>query len=203
MAAVLNAASNAINQIYDLEIDRINKPQRPLPSGRLTMREAWIFTLVDVRRRARARLAGRARRPARVLLDRARGDGDHRALLGAALPHQAAGHLGQRDDRDPARRPAESRRLVGGEDSDGRRALVHRRDLRPVPARRVDDEGLRRHGRRRPRRLPHAADHLRRSSRGVDDLAVVRRPVPDDRRRRVDRHPDRQLRPAARCSRRV
>jgi 4-hydroxybenzoate polyprenyltransferase len=46
MAAVLNAASNALNQIYDLEIDRINKPKRPLPSGRLSLREAWVFTLV-------------------------------------------------------------------------------------------------------------------------------------------------------------
>jgi 4-hydroxybenzoate polyprenyltransferase len=46
MAAVLNAASNALNQIYDLEIDRINKPRRPLPSGRLTLRDAWIFTVV-------------------------------------------------------------------------------------------------------------------------------------------------------------
>ena len=45
MAAVLNAASNAMNQIYDLEIDRINKPRRPLPSGRLSIREAWRFTL--------------------------------------------------------------------------------------------------------------------------------------------------------------
>ena len=44
MAAVLNAASNALNQIYDLEIDRINKPKRPLPSGRLSLREAWAFT---------------------------------------------------------------------------------------------------------------------------------------------------------------
>jgi 4-hydroxybenzoate polyprenyltransferase len=44
MAAVLNAASNALNQIYDLEIDRINKPKRPLTSGRLSMRDAWIFT---------------------------------------------------------------------------------------------------------------------------------------------------------------
>jgi 4-hydroxybenzoate polyprenyltransferase len=46
MAAVLNAASNALNQIYDLEIDRINKPGRPLPSGRLARRDAWGFTLV-------------------------------------------------------------------------------------------------------------------------------------------------------------
>ena len=45
MAAVLNAASNALNQIYDLEIDRINKPRRALPSGRLSRREAWTFTL--------------------------------------------------------------------------------------------------------------------------------------------------------------
>src|SRR6266511_2501905 len=44
MAAVLNAASNALNQIYDLEIDRVNKPKRPLTSGRLTMRDAWLFT---------------------------------------------------------------------------------------------------------------------------------------------------------------
>jgi 4-hydroxybenzoate polyprenyltransferase len=46
MAAVLNAASNALNQIYDLEIDRINKPKRPLPSGRLTIGSAWVFTWV-------------------------------------------------------------------------------------------------------------------------------------------------------------
>lgn len=46
MAAVLNAASNAINQIYDLEIDRVNKPKRPLPSGRLAIRDAWRFTWV-------------------------------------------------------------------------------------------------------------------------------------------------------------
>lgn len=45
MAAVLNAASNALNQLYDLEIDRINKPRRPLPSGRLSTRDAWAFTV--------------------------------------------------------------------------------------------------------------------------------------------------------------
>ncbi|MBL8139927.1 MAG: UbiA family prenyltransferase [Acidobacteria bacterium] len=46
MAAVLNAASNALNQIYDLEIDRINKPRRPLTSGRLTIAQAWVFTWI-------------------------------------------------------------------------------------------------------------------------------------------------------------
>ncbi len=46
MAACLNAGNNAINQIYDLEIDRVNKPKRPLPSGRLTIRDTWLFTAI-------------------------------------------------------------------------------------------------------------------------------------------------------------
>jgi 4-hydroxybenzoate polyprenyltransferase len=46
MAAVFNAGNNALNQIYDLAIDRINKPKRPLPSGRLTLRDTWVFTIV-------------------------------------------------------------------------------------------------------------------------------------------------------------
>jgi 4-hydroxybenzoate polyprenyltransferase len=44
MAALLNAGNNALNQIYDLEIDRVNKPKRPLTSGRLTVAQAWWFT---------------------------------------------------------------------------------------------------------------------------------------------------------------
>ncbi len=44
MAAVLNAANNALNQIYDLDIDRVNKPKRPLPAGALTLPQAWGFT---------------------------------------------------------------------------------------------------------------------------------------------------------------
>ena len=43
-AAGLNAASNGINQICDLEIDRINKPGRPLVRGTLGMRSAVAFT---------------------------------------------------------------------------------------------------------------------------------------------------------------
>jgi 4-hydroxybenzoate polyprenyltransferase len=46
MAAVLNAGNNGLNQIYDLDIDRVNKPKRPLPSGALSLREAWGFTAV-------------------------------------------------------------------------------------------------------------------------------------------------------------
>ena len=45
-ASFMNAASNAINQIYDLEIDRLNKPTRPLVTGALSLREAWIFTWI-------------------------------------------------------------------------------------------------------------------------------------------------------------
>jgi 4-hydroxybenzoate polyprenyltransferase len=45
MAAVLNAGNNALNQIYDLEIDRVNKPKRPLTSGRLTIAQAWAFSV--------------------------------------------------------------------------------------------------------------------------------------------------------------
>ena len=46
MAAVFNAGSNALNQIFDLEIDRVNKPKRALPSGRLDLRGAWVFTVI-------------------------------------------------------------------------------------------------------------------------------------------------------------
>jgi len=45
-AGVLNAASNGINQICDFENDRVNKPHRPLPSGQMTWRQAWIFVAI-------------------------------------------------------------------------------------------------------------------------------------------------------------
>jgi geranylgeranylglycerol-phosphate geranylgeranyltransferase len=48
MAAVLNAASNTLNQVTDLEADLVNKPARPIPSGRVSVREAlglagWLY----------------------------------------------------------------------------------------------------------------------------------------------------------------
>ena len=45
-AGILNAASNGLNQICDLENDRINKPLRPLPSGQMAVRTAWTFVAV-------------------------------------------------------------------------------------------------------------------------------------------------------------
>jgi geranylgeranylglycerol-phosphate geranylgeranyltransferase len=37
-AALATGAGNVINDYFDLEIDRVNKPRRPLPSGRLSPR---------------------------------------------------------------------------------------------------------------------------------------------------------------------
>ena len=45
-AGLLNAASNVINQIYDLEIDRANKPERPLITGAIAIPGAWRFATV-------------------------------------------------------------------------------------------------------------------------------------------------------------
>jgi geranylgeranylglycerol-phosphate geranylgeranyltransferase len=39
-AAFATAAGNTINDIYDVDIDRVNKPRRPLPAGAIGMRPA-------------------------------------------------------------------------------------------------------------------------------------------------------------------
>jgi 4-hydroxybenzoate polyprenyltransferase len=43
-AALLNAASNTLNQLCDLDVDRINKPGRPLVTGEVSAAGAWVFT---------------------------------------------------------------------------------------------------------------------------------------------------------------
>ncbi|MGH9316964.1 MAG: UbiA family prenyltransferase [Thermoanaerobaculia bacterium] len=40
-ASAMNAASNIVNQISDLEIDRRNKPSRPLVTGEVPISRAW------------------------------------------------------------------------------------------------------------------------------------------------------------------
>lgn len=40
-ASLMNAASNIINQVYDLEIDKVNKPNRPLCTGEVSVRAAF------------------------------------------------------------------------------------------------------------------------------------------------------------------
>jgi 4-hydroxybenzoate polyprenyltransferase len=42
-ALLATAASNAWNQAYDVEIDRINKPRRPVPAGDATVGEALLL----------------------------------------------------------------------------------------------------------------------------------------------------------------
>jgi len=45
-AAFLNAASNVVNQYFDIGIDRINKPNRPLPSGRISLKESRLLSIL-------------------------------------------------------------------------------------------------------------------------------------------------------------
>jgi geranylgeranylglycerol-phosphate geranylgeranyltransferase len=42
-AALTSAAGNIINDIFDIEIDKINRPNRPLPSGIITIRETYVL----------------------------------------------------------------------------------------------------------------------------------------------------------------
>ncbi|MFH0847962.1 MAG: geranylgeranylglycerol-phosphate geranylgeranyltransferase [archaeon] len=45
-ASLVLMSGNAINDVYDLEADRVNKPYRPLPRGDLTRGEAQLVSLV-------------------------------------------------------------------------------------------------------------------------------------------------------------
>ncbi|MHA2405197.1 MAG: geranylgeranylglycerol-phosphate geranylgeranyltransferase [Candidatus Hermodarchaeia archaeon] len=40
------AAGNVVNDIYDLEVDKVNRPNRPLPSGQITIRQAKAWTVI-------------------------------------------------------------------------------------------------------------------------------------------------------------
>jgi len=44
LAGVMNAGSNIINQVTDRDIDTINKPGRPIPSGRVTVGSALAWS---------------------------------------------------------------------------------------------------------------------------------------------------------------
>lgn len=44
---IIMAGSNTINDYFDLDIDRVNRPGRPLVTGRLTPRQAWIIALIE------------------------------------------------------------------------------------------------------------------------------------------------------------
>ena len=165
MAAVLNVASNGLNQIYDFEIDRINKPKRPLPSGRLSMGEAWVITLVSFA-------------AAFVLAWFVAPGGRHECfwmVVAAAVittlysvPPFRTKRLGIWANVTIAIPRGVLLKVAGWSSvktAVGLEPWFIGADLRAVPARRDHDEGLRRHGRRSARRLPDAADPVRRPRR--------------------------------------
>ncbi|MHB2155724.1 geranylgeranylglycerol-phosphate geranylgeranyltransferase [Calditrichota bacterium GD2] len=47
IAGLMTAGANIINDLYDIDIDRINKPHRPLPSGRATQKEACVYFVLN------------------------------------------------------------------------------------------------------------------------------------------------------------
>lgn len=42
---LVTGAGNAVNDYFDIEIDRINKPARPIPSGKIALKTALYFSL--------------------------------------------------------------------------------------------------------------------------------------------------------------
>ena len=45
-ASLVMASGNIINDIFDLEIDKINRPERPLPSGKISNKEALVLYFI-------------------------------------------------------------------------------------------------------------------------------------------------------------
>lgn len=43
---LITAAANTINDYFDIEIDKVNKPERPLPAGRVAPRQAFLFAII-------------------------------------------------------------------------------------------------------------------------------------------------------------
>lgn len=42
-AALIGGAGNSLNDVYDARIDAVNRPQRPLPSGEVSVAQAWML----------------------------------------------------------------------------------------------------------------------------------------------------------------
>ena len=47
-ASLVMASGNILNDIYDVGIDKINRPLRPLPSGKLTIKEAYRLYILFI-----------------------------------------------------------------------------------------------------------------------------------------------------------
>jgi hypothetical protein len=128
------------NQIYDPDIDRVKKPKRPLPSGRLTIAQvgftnityalALVLAWLVVPGRPAPSAGGAAR-----MLGWWRWRSSAPISIGAAVPHQAPGDLGERRSR--FRAVLLGRRLVVGE-NDGRPRAATSAAFRPVSPGRDD-----------------------------------------------------------------
>jgi len=46
VAAAITAGGNALNDYYDAEIDAVNKPDKPLPSGKISLRGLWTYSIL-------------------------------------------------------------------------------------------------------------------------------------------------------------
>ncbi|MFO7872276.1 MAG: UbiA family prenyltransferase [Candidatus Undinarchaeales archaeon] len=45
-AVAISSAGNSINDYYDIDIDKVNKPEKPLPSGKLKKNEMLYFSII-------------------------------------------------------------------------------------------------------------------------------------------------------------
>lgn len=45
-ASLLLASTMVLNDIQDIEIDKVNSPERPIPSGKVGIREAYVLSVI-------------------------------------------------------------------------------------------------------------------------------------------------------------
>ncbi|MBI4162189.1 MAG: UbiA family prenyltransferase [Candidatus Aenigmarchaeota archaeon] len=43
---LITGAGNAVNDIFDVEIDKINAPHRPIPAGKISTNSAWFYFMI-------------------------------------------------------------------------------------------------------------------------------------------------------------
>ncbi len=43
---LITGAGNVVNDIFDVEIDKINAPHRPIPAGKISRNRAWIYFII-------------------------------------------------------------------------------------------------------------------------------------------------------------
>ena len=195
---------NALNQIYDLEIDVINKPRRPLPEGRLSVGQAWVFTWIMYAAAWLLAWLVAPGRPPRMLLDR----GDRRrsiTFLYSAPPFRTKrlgiwANITIAIPRGVLLKVAgwSSVKTIFGAEPWYIGAIFGLFLLGASTTKDFADmEGDARGG---CRTLPIVYG-VRRAAWMISPS--LRRAVPDDLRRRVERHPDRQLLAAAGARRRA